>query len=74
MSTGLQNGYLYIAQFVDSQTSWPWPNMDPFKPDEALENMVTAAHAWRENNTFKDKAKWLLNRNKTAVINLIAQP
>ncbi|NWC61840.1 alginate lyase family protein [Cedecea sp. P7760] len=70
----LQNGYLYIAGFVDSQTPWPYPNMEPFKPDEALENIVTAAHAWRENNTFQDKAKWLLNRNKTAVINLISKP
>lgn len=70
----LQNGYLYIAQFVDSQKPWPWPNIETFKPDEALENIVTAAHAWRENNTLQEKAKWLLNRNKTSVINLTSHP
>ncbi len=69
----LQNGYLYVAQFVDSQTPWPYPNIEPFKPDDALENMVSAAHAWPENKTLQNKAKWLLNRNKTAIINLISE-
>ncbi|WP_174508011.1 alginate lyase family protein [Klebsiella oxytoca] len=68
----LRKGYQYIAGFIDSDTPWPWKDLD--KPDakKALFNMATAAHAWPDDRTFSQKAQWLRHRYPQDITTLIA--
>ena len=45
----LRKGYQYIAGFINSDTPWPWKDIDKMDDKKALRNIATAAHAWPED-------------------------
>lgn len=56
----LRKGYGYIAGFVNSDTPWPWKDIDKMDNKKALVNIVSAARAWPEDPIFREKAQWLM--------------
>lgn len=68
----LRKGYQYIASFIDSDTPWPWKDIDKMDDKKALRNIATAAHAWPEDALFSDKAQWLRAKYPDDITTLIA--
>lgn len=66
----LENGYRFVAQFINENKPWPYADRDSFNPQEALENMVAASRIWPKNIELKNKAIWLIQHNPNSVINL----
>lgn len=68
----LKEGYLYIANFVNSSTLWPWQNVD--KPDDkkALFTLSRAAKAWPDNAILNEKARYLQAKYPEDITVLIA--
>lgn len=66
----LENGYRFIAQFINTNHSWPYADSDRFNPQEALENMVVAASIWPQNIEFKTSSMWLIHQAPNSVIHL----
>lgn len=56
----LRKGYSYVAGFVNSDTPWPWKDIDKMDHKKALVNIVSAARAWPEDPVFREKAQWLM--------------
>ncbi|MCO7509205.1 alginate lyase family protein [Serratia fonticola] len=56
----LRKGYGYIAGFVNSDTPWPWKDIDKMDNKKALVNIVSAARTWPEDPIFREKAQWLM--------------
>lgn len=56
----LRKGYSYVAGFVNSDTPWPWKDIDKMDDKKALVNIVSAARAWPEDPVFREKAQWLM--------------
>jgi len=55
----LRKGYGYIASWINGTSSWPWKDIDKWDDKTALFNMVTAVHAWPDDEVFRQKAQWL---------------
>ncbi|QGN38632.1 alginate lyase family protein [Klebsiella oxytoca] len=68
----LRQGYQYIAGFINSDTPWPWKDIDKMDDKKALRNIATAAHAWPEDPLFRDKAQWLRAKYPDDITTLIA--
>ncbi|VTR30894.1 Alginate lyase [Serratia fonticola] len=51
----LRKGYSYVAGFVNSDTPWPWKDIDKMDNKKALVNIVSAARAWPEDPVFREK-------------------
>ena len=67
----LRKGYQYIAGFINSDTPWPWKDLDKMDDKKALRNMATAAHAWPEDPLFRAKAQWLRAKYPDDITTLI---
>lgn len=67
----LKNGYLYIAQYIDSQKIWPHDDIDPFDENRAMLNMLFAAKAYPEEKIFNIKANYLLAKNPKSIFVLL---
>ncbi len=68
----LRKGYSYVAGFVNSDTPWPWKDIDKMDDKKALVNIVSAARAWPENPLFREKAQWLMASYPDDITTLIA--
>ncbi|CDL21206.1 Putative exported protein precursor [Klebsiella pneumoniae IS53] len=68
----LRKGYQYIAGFINSDTPWPWKDIDNMDDQKALRNIATAAHAWPEDPLFRNKAQWLRAKYPDDITTLIA--
>lgn len=55
----LLKGYTYIASFVDSNTPWPWKDLDKMDDKKALLSLSRAAKAWPDDALLNDKARYL---------------
>lgn len=55
----LLKGYTYIASFVDSNTPWPWKDLDKMDDKKALLSLSRAAKAWPDNALLNEKARYL---------------
>ena len=67
----LRKGYHYIAGFINSDTPWPWKDLDKMDDKKALRNIATAAHAWPEDPLFREKAQWLRAKYPDDITTLI---
>lgn len=67
----LRKGYGYIAGFVNSDTPWPWKDIDKMDAKKALVNMVSAARAWPDDKQFSEKAQWLMATYPDEITTLI---
>lgn len=70
----LRNGYQYIAGYINSDTPWPWKDLDAFDDKKALFNMASAAHAWPADSALQQKARWLRAKYPDDITTLIAPP
>lgn len=68
----LRKGYSYVAGFVNSDTPWPWKDIDKMDSKKALVNIVSAARAWPEDPLFREKAQWLMASYPDDITTLIA--
>lgn len=68
----LRKGYQYVAGFINSDTPWPWKDLDKMDDKKALRNIATAAHAWPEDPLFREKARWLRAKYPDDITTLIA--
>ncbi|MGL5386735.1 MAG: alginate lyase family protein [Serratia sp. (in: enterobacteria)] len=68
----LRKGYSYVAGFVNSDTPWPWKDIDNMADKKALVNIVSAARAWPEDPLFREKAQWLMASYPDDITTLIA--
>jgi hypothetical protein len=68
----LHKGYSYIAGFVNSDTPWPWKDIDKMDNKKALVNIVSAARTWPEDPQFREKAQWLMASYPDDITTLIA--
>ncbi|HGM5488851.1 TPA: alginate lyase family protein [Serratia fonticola] len=68
----LRKGYSYVAGFVNSDTPWPWQDIDKMEGKKALVNIVSAARAWPEDPLFREKAQWLMASYPDDITTLIA--
>jgi hypothetical protein len=68
----LRKGYSYIAGFVNSDTPWPWKDIDKMDNKKALVNIVSAARTWPEDPQFREKAQWLMASYPDDITTLIA--
>lgn len=67
----LRKGYSYVAGFVNSDTPWPWKDIDKMDNKKALVNIVSAARAWPEDPVFREKAQWLMANYPDDITTLI---
>ncbi|MBL5905630.1 alginate lyase family protein [Serratia fonticola] len=67
----LRKGYGYVAGFVNSDTPWPWKDIDKMDNKKALVNIVSAARAWPEDPVFREKAQWLMANYPDDITTLI---
>ncbi|CAI0712793.1 Alginate lyase [compost metagenome] len=67
----LRKGYGYVAEFVNSDTPWPWKDIDKMDNKKALVNIVSAARAWPEDPVFREKAQWLMANYPDDITTLI---
>lgn len=67
----LRKGYSYVAGFVNSDTPWPWKDIDKMDNKKALVNIVSAARAWPEDPVFREKAQWLMSNYPDDITTLI---
>lgn len=67
----LRKGYSYVAEFVNSDTPWPWKDIDKMDNKKALVNIVSAARAWPEDPVFREKAQWLMANYPDDITTLI---
>lgn len=68
----LRKGYNYVAGFVNSDTPWPWKDIDKMDGKKALVNIVSAARAWPEDPQLREKAQWLMASYPDDITTLIA--
>ena len=68
----LRQGYEYIAGYVDSNTPWPWKDLDKWDDKKALSTLANAAHAWPDDARFQQKARWLQEKYPEDITTLIA--
>ncbi|MFO6299602.1 alginate lyase family protein [Rahnella selenatireducens] len=54
----LEQALTVPAQFLDKPAEWPFPELK-FEPEEALGNMLAAAHAYPQNVLFHERAQQL---------------
>jgi hypothetical protein len=63
----IRQGYRFVARYVNGD-KWPYPEIDAKEgsPDgvnqHAMQNMLAAARAYRDDAVFREKAGWLLRR------------
>jgi hypothetical protein len=66
-SHNIEQGYRYVARFVNGE-KWPYKEIDPKEGStdgvnlHAMQNMLVAARAYKDEPLFKEKARWLLQR------------
>lgn len=58
----LENGYQYLATFINTGNVWPYQDIERFDEKKALLNMISAARAYPNNKVFNDKAKYLIEK------------
>jgi len=68
----LLKGYTYIAGFVNSDTPWPWKDLDKTDDKKALFNLSRAAKAWPDNASLNEKAQYLQAKYPEDITILIA--
>ncbi|WP_142501474.1 alginate lyase family protein [Klebsiella sp. 2680] len=68
----LRKGYQYVAGFINSDTPWPWKDLDKMDDKKALRNIATAAHVWPDDPLFREKAQWLRAKYPDDITTLIA--
>ncbi|MCS3430672.1 alginate lyase family protein [Klebsiella sp. BIGb0407] len=68
----LLKGYTYIADFVNSDTPWPWKDLDKTDDKKALFNLSRAAKAWPDNASLNAKAQYLQAKYPEDITILIA--
>ena len=63
----IEQGYRYVARYVNGD-KWPYKEIDPKEGSadgvnlHAMQNMLVAARAYKDEPVFRDKARWLLQR------------
>lgn len=68
----LLKGYTYIASFINSETPWPWKDMDKMDDKKALLSLSRAAKAWPDNVLINDKARYLQAKYPEDITILVA--
>jgi len=68
----LLKGYTYIASFINSDTPWPWKDLDKTDDKKALFNISRAAKAWPDNASLNAKAQYLQAKYPEDITILIA--
>ncbi|MNE92227.1 hypothetical protein D3C80_1899270 [compost metagenome] len=56
---------------MNSDTPWPWKDIDKMDNKKALVNIVSAARAWPEDPVFREKAQWLMANYPDDITTLI---
>jgi len=68
----LLKGYTYIASFINSDTPWPWKDLDKTDDKKALLSLSRAAKAWPDNVLLNEKARYLQAKYPEDITILIA--